>query len=138
MKKCTDCKEELPLSSFSINRNKRDGLNYRCKECQKIYFASYYKNNQQAQYTRIKKREGDIKLFIRSLKDKPCTDCDIKYPYYVMEFDHLRDKQFTFSRRKTLGKGRQTILDEASKCEVVCSNCHKERTYQRRHAQEAS
>jgi hypothetical protein len=61
-------------------------------------------------------------------------DCGVKYPFYVMQFDHIKDKLFTIggsARRFTIEK----IREEIKKCEVVCANCHFERTYRRKRAQ---
>src|SRR5207245_2408021 len=33
--------------------------------------------------------------FIRAAKNVPCTDCGVKYPYYVMDFDHARGEKVT-------------------------------------------
>jgi hypothetical protein len=47
-----------------------------------------------------------------------------------MEFDHLTKKRFVLARH-----GRMTVeavKAEIKKCHVVCSNCHKVRTYFRR------
>ena len=30
---------------------------------------------------------------INELKAVPCTDCGVPYPYYVMDFDHVRGKE---------------------------------------------
>lgn len=54
------------------------------------------------------------------------------YPYYVMQFDHARGlKDFDIA-----GGARyvslQRLEEELQKCDVVCANCHAERTYQRR------
>jgi hypothetical protein len=68
--------------------------------------------------------------FIRSLKDKPCTDCGIKYPFYIMEFDHRGGKRCNVSGMK--GKSILAILEEVAKCDVVCSNCHQSREYHRK------
>ena len=66
--------------------------------------------------------------YIRQQKDKPCTDCGIKYPYYVMQFDHLRDKKHAISQMYSR-VGLPAIKKEIAKCEVVCANCHAERTH---------
>ena len=65
---------------------------------------------------------------VRQAKDKPCADCGVFYPYYVMDFDHINgDKVDNVSQlnKFTLEKLRAEI----AKCEVVCSNCHRERTW---------
>lgn len=65
---------------------------------------------------------------LRSLKDKPCADCGISYPYYVMEFDHVRGvKKHHLSLVNSFTD--EQFLAEIDKCEVVCANCHRYRTY---------
>lgn len=71
-----------------------------------------------------KKRE-----FVREQKSRPCTDCGVQYPYYVMHFDHLGDK--AFSIRDGRSGSYEKLKQEMAKCEVVCANCHAERTFQR-------
>ena len=60
----------------------------------------------------------------------PCTDCGETDPV-VLEFDHLRDKRFNISNALPY-RNWQSILDEIAKCEVVCANCHRRRTAERR------
>lgn len=71
------------------------------------------------------------RALIDALKDAPCADCGVKYPPYVMQFDHLSDKQFTLSRARGQSASVETILAEIAKCELVCANCHAERTHSR-------
>lgn len=75
---------------------------------------------------------------IQTAKDKPCIDCNIKYPYYVMDFDHLGDKVFTIGSAEAIGCSIEKLLEEIAKCEVVCSNCHRTRTHNRKLAAEAN
>lgn len=66
---------------------------------------------------------------IRTAKDKPCADCNIAFPYFVMDFDHVRDeKRFDISAAHKLGVTFADLLDEIEKCDVVCANCHRVRT----------
>src|SRR5512137_695387 len=61
------------------------------------------------------------------LKRQPCADCKIQYEPWIMQFDHLRDKKFTIAsmfQRVTV-----EMLEEVKKCEVVCANCHADRTH---------
>jgi hypothetical protein len=88
------------------------------------------KNVEKVLRHRAKKRE-----LISQHKRKKCTDCDIQYPDYVMQFDHVPElgiKLFQVSDMSTLSYKR--ILEEISKCEVVCANCHAERTHRRRYS----
>lgn len=85
---------------------------------------------------RIQVREYRQKLkeIVRQLKDKPCTDCGTRYPHYVMDFDHRPGEQkvcnLTMATRRPLSEAQ--IRCEVAKCDVVCSNCHRERTHRRR------
>lgn len=67
------------------------------------------------------------KDFINGFKNRPCADCGIQYPSYVMDFHHRdpSDKDFTVARIK--GKPRKVIKAEIEKCDLVCANCHRER-----------
>lgn len=77
---------------------------------------------------RVKRRD-----FIRALKNKPCTDCKNSYPWYVMEFDHVRGKKlFRISEASGRGIGMEKLLQEVDKCELVCANCHQSRTFLRK------
>lgn len=74
---------------------------------------------------------------VRELKSVPCADCCQSYPYYVMQFDHLGEKLFAIGRRSS-SMAYHKVLDEIEKCEVVCSNCHAIRTWQRRQTNEVA
>lgn len=74
------------------------------------------------------KRRCKNQYLVRALKSVPCTDCGVLYPYYVMEFDHIiGTKSNSISGLMSGTKGK--LLLEISKCELVCANCHRIRTY---------
>jgi hypothetical protein len=81
----------------------------------------------------IKKQKEHLAQYLKDLKEKnPCMDCKISYPYYMMDFDHVRGtKQANVAELiNTLSKKR--LDEEIAKCEIVCSNCHRARTYLRK------
>jgi len=81
----------------------------------------------------IKKQKETLAQYLKDLKEKnPCMDCKISYPYYMMDFDHVRGtKQANVAELiNTLSKKR--LDEEIAKCEIVCSNCHRARTYLRK------
>jgi hypothetical protein len=82
---------------------------------------------------------GRNRTAVREAKNKPCTDCGVRYPYYVMEFDHLDAdaKHFNVSAGVTQ-VSHERLLTEIAKCEVVCANCHAERTHQRKQARKGA
>ena len=88
-----------------------------------------YKNKEDMQ-NYLRKRYANRQNLYNVLKDVPCADCGIKYAPHIMQFDHLRDKSFQISDNWSASEGR--LREEVAKCEVVCANCHAERTFQRR------
>jgi len=62
-----------------------------------------------------------------------CCDCGKVFPPCAMDFDHRnpKSKRFVISK-KILKKIKLSILiAEIKKCDVVCSNCHRVRTFKR-------
>ena len=88
----------------------------KCKECKKIYSKPRYKNDPSFRERVIKqgtKRQQKIRMekitMANEAKSKPCMDCGISYPPYVMDFDHRNPskKKFgiaEFLRKNEIGK----------------------------------
>ncbi len=72
---------------------------------------------------------------LAEIKQRPCQDCGRRFEACVKDFDH-RDpetKRYTISRM--IGRaGTARIMAEVAKCDIVCANCHRDRTYRRREA----
>lgn len=65
-------------------------------------------------------------------KSGPCSDCGESYPFYVMDMDHVRgDKVSDLCDMVRRCFALDAIRDEIAKCEPVCSNCHRIRTFKR-------
>ena len=61
-----------------------------------------------------------------------CADCRNRFPHYVLEFDHKPEYQkIDVVYRVLRNYGAEAAWLEVKKCDVVCANCHKIRTYQR-------
>jgi len=67
----------------------------------------------------------------RQIKSRPCADCGIQYPFYVMDFDHREGELKEYELNRIDRMTTRALLHEIEKCDVVCANCHRERTYQR-------
>ena len=65
------------------------------------------------------------------IKDVPCTDCGNTFPPCCMDFDHVRGKK-TFAISLCGNRSWKRVLKEIKKCDIVCANCHRIRTAQRR------
>jgi hypothetical protein len=137
MKRCPLCGLDKPLSGFSRNVCRRDGVQS-CTECRREYLKRHYARNiakyRAAANVRHELRRAAIRQIIREAKDRPCSDCGSEYPTYVMDFDHRdrKEKHFSIGRDALSGLISDAVLrDEISKCDVVCSNCHRVRTHGR-------
>jgi hypothetical protein len=111
---------------------------YKNVEDQRAYAKKHYQENKKLYKDRAKthsdKQRIAITVFLTEAKSAPCTDCGVSYPPYVMDFDHLSDKKGNVSEFRGLGWSLKRVKQEVAKCELVCSNCHRERTHQRRAA----
>lgn len=101
------------------------------KEYIREYMREYRKKNLLQMRATSRERYYRKKAILTALKDKPCADCGIKYPSYVMDFDHVRGEK-KFFIHKSMAHALQVLLDEVAKCDVVCANCHRERTFRRK------
>lgn len=86
----------------------------------------------------IAKRKAELYKYLRNLKESsPCADCGSYYPYYVMDFDHVRGRKHKNVMELVPTLSRKKIDEEIAKCEIVCSNCHRERTHFRKNQKKA-
>jgi hypothetical protein len=99
------------------------------------YHRAYYAGHRDVLNGRMavanKRRRHDRYAEVQRLKSEPCTDCRRAFPYYVMDFDH-RDPAFKTDDVASMVKRMftwETVLNEIAKCDLVCANCHRLRTY---------
>jgi hypothetical protein len=93
----------------------------------------HYRANKDQYRRRNAEKKARNRAFIKKVKAVPCLDCGVRYPSYVMDFDHRQgvEKDMNISRMVS-GWGTRRLEAEIAKCDVVCANCHRERTHQRR------
>lgn len=91
--------------------------------------AAYYKNNPDKALAPRLTRKQKIRELKNKAKDVPCMDCGIKYPPYVMDFDHHSDKSFELAGASSRFLSIKKVIMEIKKCDVVCANCHRIRTF---------
>ncbi len=120
---CSKCNATKPLKEFVRNEQHKTT----CKNCHKKKVYGWRSENP-VRTQRISHRNYISSAeFIRSFKSgKKCTDCGIIYPYFVLDFHHLQDKEWNVS--KLYQKSRSRIKEEMNKCVLICANCHRERT----------
>lgn len=132
---CSKCEEEKLLDEFFF-RNKKTGKRHsQCKKCSREGRKSkeHYEKYKEQYAARNKRRRErllieNVEQLLKYLNEHPCVDCG-ETDYLVLEFDHLirEEKEYGISKMMT-NYSWDKILKEITKCEVVCSNCHKRRT----------
>jgi hypothetical protein len=96
------------------------------------YQRRYQTNNRAALLEKKKERREEQRRFIWDAKRRPCKDCKKSFNPWIMDFDHVRGKKrFNLNRLCKVSASWETIKEEIEKCDVVCSNCHRERTHRR-------
>jgi GTP1/Obg family GTP-binding protein len=104
---------------------------YKDPEKQKYAQRQHYLDNKDIYAKKNKTYRERVRDYVKEVKESsPCLDCGEWHPYYVMEFDHLHSKEKTVSWLASKGTMKQ-VIEEIKKCELVCSNCHKKRTWNR-------
>lgn len=131
---CTRCKIEKDETEYAV---KLKGRAAHCKECFNKWYQSHYTKNWQAMYERRevhrKRRLKALQKTVEEIKLGGCHDCGFTYPPWVMDFDHVRDeKLYNVANMVQQGMSLAKVLEEIAKCDLVCANCHRERTYWRR------
>lgn len=71
-------------------------------------------------------------LIVYEYKNVSCVDCHVNYPPYVMDFDHRNPEEKLFHISKPMSHNKEEIIAEIKKCDVVCANCHRIRTFIKR------
>lgn len=83
---------------------------------------------------RSPKRKKEIAQMLANIKEKVgCLDCGGKFPYYLLDFDHVSGTKVNSISRMLDKYSLEDILKEIDKCEIVCANCHRSRTFHRKH-----
>ena len=128
-KLCPKCGQILPLENFS---KKGKGRCHKCKACQRLYSKDHYSKNKQRHLDKHWRYHKSVIAYIREYKNQtPCMDCKLRFHFSAMDFDHVNGaKKFILSRCHSMPQAKL----EMAKCELVCSNCHRLRTWLRTQA----
>lgn len=126
IKMCTSCKTEKVSSEFNF-RYKKEGIrSASCKSCQKNWKDAHYRNNKKQYFERNKETSVRKRAWMFEYKTQlSCEMCGEKHPA-VLDFHHKEPsgKSFTVSEG-FLRVSKKKLLDEISKCQVLCANCHR-------------
>jgi hypothetical protein len=79
------------------------------------------------------------KKWLRDYKQKHgCADCGYNEHHCALDFDHRPGELKVGTIQNGGGWGWKALLEEIAKCDVVCANCHRIRTYNRIQERKAS
>jgi hypothetical protein len=126
LRKCKKCGEQYPEEQYPLAGRKIklsfSGTPYRRHICSKCYYSS--KNEA---------RLAKLQLWNEYKKTLRCNRCGLA-DHRVLDFHHKDPSQKEFNLSIMAGRNPnfQTLLDEVSKCEVLCSNCHRIHHYEER------
>lgn len=78
------------------------------------------------------RRNKNRRYIIEYKKSSLCADCGLDYPYWILEFDHLGEELKVANISSMVNDYTlEQVKSEIAKCDVVCANCHKHRTWMR-------
>jgi hypothetical protein len=136
MKICIKCQQSKSLDQYLKTGTDNKYIRNKCRAChnedQKPKCKEHYENNKASYIKRNKPAKILLRQFYIELKhNKPCSDCKDIFPWWILEFDHRdsKTKLHNVSYLATISK--EKLLLEVAKCDLVCANCHKNRTHKR-------
>lgn len=127
MKICLSCQAEKPLEDFYKQTKSSDGYQRYCKKCSNRFSAKSEAKSKK-KYHGIRKRARD--KFAEEVKEyktsRGCQHCGENHPA-VLDLHHLNPK--VKDLHPSNATGRKLFYEEAEKCIVLCSNCHRKVHY---------
>lgn len=116
----------------NVERRKAVTARYRKTDKYKQRMSAWRSKNRETVREYSRRRRAKIRDLIRSLKDVPCADCGGRFDPVCMDFDHRPGEKKLFTIGGSVRLTYASLQTEVLKCDVVCANCHRIRTYKRR------
>lgn len=95
------------------------------------YQSKWYQKNKDQHKHNVKKNKEEVRHWYRELKKTlKCNRCSENHPS-CLQFHHTDPnvKEKSISMAPHDGWNKERILNEISKCEVICANCHFKEHY---------
>lgn len=115
---------------FSKKGNKPQSY---CKDCHKEYRKQHYIDNRDRYINRAADYRLEFKNWFKGIKQTlKCIKCG-ESRWWVLDFHHRDPEQKDSNISDLVAKSSKTlVLQELEKCDVLCSNCHRDLHYQQR------
>ena len=129
------CRLTFPDATRVLISTRCSILGSMARQSQRAANVAYYRRNRGIENQRVRVRQAGAVELLRELRARPCADCRRTFEPHQMDFDHREGttKRFRLTAGGASLRPTSALLEEASKCDIVCANCHRIRT-QRRHA----
>jgi hypothetical protein len=128
------------VSEFYVRSGRLGRPHASCRACKAEYNRAWYERNHERHKEAITAARLETravnKALVNEAKNRPCADCGRRCPPCVMDFDHVRGVKLGNIAQMKQTMVTRTVADEIAKCDVVCANCHRLRSYGRQHAAE--
>ncbi len=79
----------------------------------------------------VDKRRWELKIKAVASKGGRCSKCGYDKCVTALEFHHRNPEEKEFEISHCHSKSWIRVQEEVSKCELLCSNCHKEEEYRK-------
>ena len=134
-KVCSKCKIGKTLNMFSKKGDKPQSY---CKECHKEYRDQHYLNNREKYILKSHNYKIEFKEWFNDIrKNLKCSKCE-ESRWWVLDFHHRNPEEKDYNISDLVTKcSKVLIIKEVEKCDVLCSNCHRDLHYQQRSASNA-
>jgi len=100
-------------------------------EKSRVYLRQWHKKNPEKRKEYDRRKRNTRTDLINRFKSRPCMDCGRQYQTWQMDFDHRPGEAKLFSIGEDKHRALSVVLAEIAKCDIVCANCHRDRTYRR-------
>lgn len=98
------------------------------------YRRDWYVKNKEHAKSKVKERREKLKHWMSEMKSTLKCSCG-EYHISCILFHHLdpKEKDIEVSRAVADGWSKKRILNEISKCKIMCSNCHRKLHWNEKH-----
>ena len=114
---CYRCKRRKPESAFYQDNTRNSGYSSKCKVCANEEANLRYQSKR-------KPRSKSRRKIIQEIRQDGCTICGYKKCDAALEFHHIDPSEKEGNVNDISGPDK--LMEEITKCVLLCSNCHRE------------
>ncbi len=131
-RRCGSCGEAKPIDDFTFRSRASGKRHTTCKACQQRFKRTHYERNRHSYLRKSAEQKkqaiGRCRVrILQYLQKHSCVDCGENDPN-VLEFDHIEGKRRSITQIVLDGVAWERIMEEITRCEVRCANCHRKKT----------